>query len=264
MKNISLISWNVNGVRAAERKGFLDWLYKNSHDIVCIQETKVSDPCLLSEALLHPDGYNAYWACATEKKGYSGVAVFSKIAPREIKTDFGDNIISKEGRVLQLEFENFTLLNVYFPNGGASAARLRYKLEFYKEFLSYVKRLIKNHHKIIFCGDVNTAHREIDLARPKENIDNSGFMPVERVWLDKFAATGFIDTWRFFHPDKKDAYTWWDMKTRARERNVGWRIDYFFAHSRLKDNLLDVAIMSDVMGSDHCPIGIKLKIHPVK
>lgn len=261
MKNqISLISWNVNGIRAAERKGILPWLYKNSHDIVCLQETKISDPCLLSAALLQPEGYNAYWACASEKKGYSGVAVFSKLSPREIKTDFGDNIISREGRLLQLEFDGFTLLNIYFPNGGASDERLRYKLEFYKEFLAYVKALIKNGKKIIFCGDVNTAHFEIDLARPRENIDNSGFMPAERVWLDKFVTAGFIDTWRFFYPDKKDSYTWWDMKTRARERNVGWRIDYFFTSSDLKKNLISAAIMPEVMGSDHCPIGLKIKI----
>lgn len=256
---ISLISWNVNGVRAAERKGFLDWLYHHKYDIVCLQETKVSDPCVLNEPLLKPNGYSSYWACSTEKKGYSGVAIFSKIEPKKIKTDFGENILSQEGRVLELEFEKFTLLNIYFPNGGASSERLNYKLEFYKEFLQYVKRLTKSGKKVIFCGDVNTAHHEIDIARPKENIDNSGFMPIEREWLDKFVMAGFMDTFRYFHPDKKNYYSWWDMKTRARERNVGWRIDYFFASKTLKNNLLSATIMPSIMGSDHCPIGLTLK-----
>lgn len=261
MKNtISLISWNVNGVRAAERKGFLGWLSKHKYDIVCIQETKVHDPCILSSELVNPDGYDSYWACSTKKKGYSGVAIFSLLKPKNIKTDFGKNILSNEGRVLQLDFDKFTLLNVYFPNGGASPERLNYKLEFYKEFLQYIKKLEKSGKRVIFCGDVNTAHHEIDLARPKENIDRSGFMPIEREWLDKFMEADFIDTFRHFHPDKKNYYTWWDMKTAARDRNVGWRIDYFFAHKTLKNKLNKATIMSTVMGSDHCPIGLKLDI----
>ena len=260
METLSLISWNVNGMRAAERKGFLDWLKKSPYDIVCVQETKVSDPCVLNAEMLNPDGFSSYWACSTEKKGYSGVAIFSRLAPENIKTDFGKNILSQEGRVLQLDFKKFTLLNIYLPNGGASDERLKYKLEFYKEFLEYIKRLEKNGKKIIFCGDVNTAHNEIDLARPKENIDNSGFMPIEREWLDKFAEAGFIDTFRFFHPDKKNYYTWWDMKTRARERNVGWRLDYFYASKSLKKNLKTAAIMPSIMGSDHCPITLEIQI----
>ncbi|MDP2693147.1 MAG: exodeoxyribonuclease III [bacterium] len=261
-KTISLISWNVNGVRAAERKGFLPWLHKHKYDIVCIQETKVSDPCVLSDELLQPKGYNAYWACSTEKKGYSGVAIFSRQKPKKIKIDFGKNILSQEGRILQLDFEKFTLLNIYFPNGGASVERLNYKLEFYNEFLTYVKRLEKNGKKVIFCGDVNTAHNEIDLSRPKENSERSGFMPIERKWIDKFVEAGFIDTFRYFYPNKKNYYTWWDMKTRARERNVGWRIDYFFASKALKKNLIGATIMPSIMGSDHCPIGLKLN-HPI-
>lgn len=261
-KTLSLISWNVNGIRAAERKGFLKWMDQGKYDIVCVQETKVSDPNILSKEMLSPDGYASYWSCAKEKKGYSGVAIFTKIKPNKIKTDFGQNILSREGRMIELEYEDFILINIYFPNGGAGDERLKYKLEFYKHFLDYLKTLrqAQGNRKIIFCGDVNTAHHEIDLARPKANIDNSGFMPIERMWLDKFEKNGFIDTFRFFHPNKKDSYTWWDMKTRARERNVGWRIDYFYASANLKTNLVSAIIMSDILGSDHCPIYLEIKL----
>ena len=277
MATLSLVSWNVNGIRAAERKGFLDWLNKGKYDIVCVQETKVSDPNILSAKMLNPDGYASYWSCAKEKKGYSGVAIFTKTKPNKIKTDFGQNILSREGRMIELEFDDFILINVYFPNGGASDERLKYKLEFYKCFLEYINKL-KNAplrplgyggvphspsakgKKIIFCGDVNTAHHAIDLAHPKANLDNSGFMPIERAWLDKFEEDGFIDTFRFFHPEKKDSYTWWDMKTRARERNVGWRLDYFYVSDNLKQNLQNAGIMPDILGSDHCPIYLKISI----
>lgn len=268
MTTISLISWNVNGIRAAERKGFLTWMDEGKYDIVCVQETKVSDPNVLSEQMLSPNGYTSYWACAKEKKGYSGVAVFTKTKPNKIKTDFGENILSREGRMIELEYDDFILLNIYFPNGGMGPERLKYKLEFYKYFLAYVKKLqeekpfnsAQGKKKIIFCGDVNTAHHEIDLARPKENLNNSGFMPIERAWLDKFIEAGFIDTFRFFHPDKKDSYSWWDMKTRARERNVGWRIDYFYTSENLKSNLTSATIMPEIIGSDHCPIYLALNL----
>ena len=264
---LSLISWNVNGIRAAERKGFLKWMDEGKYDIVCVQETKVSDPTILSKEMLSPDGYTSYFACAKEKKGYSGVAVFTKTKPNKIKTDFGQNILSREGRMIELEYDDFILINIYFPNGGASDERLKYKLEFYKHFLDYLKKLSGGKpfgsaqgKRIIFCGDVNTAHHEIDLAHPKANLDNSGFMPIERAWLDKFEESGFIDTFRFFHPEKKDSYTWWDMKTYARDRNVGWRIDYFFASENLKSNLVNAKIMPEIMGSDHCPIYSKISL----
>lgn len=255
-----LISWNVNGVRAAERKGFLDWLERRPADVVCIQETKVSDPAVLSDALRSPDGYTSYWQCAAEKKGYSGVATFTRIAPKAIVADFGTTLLSAEGRVLRTDIGDITLFNVYFPNGGASDARLKYKLEFYKQFLTEMKKLIAAGKHIVFCGDVNTAHRDIDLARPKENIGNSGFLPVERAWLDKFEAAGFIDTFRLLHPGKKDAYSWWDMKTRARERNVGWRIDYFWVSHNLASRVKRAEILPDIMGSDHCPIALTLDV----
>ena len=260
MATLSLISWNVNGIRAAERKGFLKWMDEGKYEIVCVQETKVSDPNVLSKEMLNPDGYTSYWACASEKKGYSGVAIFTKTEPKKIKTDFGQNILSREGRMLEMEFEDFILINIYFPNGGASDERLKYKLEFYKHFLDYIKKLKETGKKIIFCGDVNTAHHEIDLARPQANIDNSGFMPIERAWLDKFEANGFIDTFRFFHPDKKDSYSWWDMRTYARKRNVGWRIDYFYTSENLKTHLISAKIMPEVFGSDHCPIYLNISL----
>jgi len=259
-QSISLISWNVNGIRAAERKGFLSWLEEGQYDIVGVQETKVHDHNILSDALLKPNGYTTFWHGATEKKGYSGVAVFTKEIPKKVITNFGKNILSKEGRVLQLEFEKYILFNIYFPNGGASDERLQYKLTFYKTFLSYIKKVQKQKKPIIFCGDVNTAHHDIDLARPKQNIHTSGFMPIERVWLDQFEQAGFIDTFRLLHPNKAEAYTWWDMKTHARNRNVGWRIDYFYVSKRLKQRVTEANILSDTYGSDHCPVQLNISL----
>lgn len=257
---IRLISWNVNGIRAAERKGFIEWLNKSPADIVCVQETKISQTEQLSKNLLYPDGYESYWHCAKEKKGYSGVAIFSKIKPEVVKTEFGDNLLSKEGRMMELDFNDFILFNVYFPNGGAGEARLKYKLEFYKQFLARVKKLSEQGKKIIFCGDLNTAHNEIDLARPKANENNSGFMRIERDWLDKFENAGFIDTFRLLYPTKQNAYSWWDLKTRSRERNVGWRLDYFWVSRNLKHNVIQSDIMAKITGSDHCPVSLDLNI----
>lgn len=257
---IKIVSWNVNGIRAAERKGFLDWLGKSGHDIVCVQETKVSEEGLLSDALKNPDGYKSFWDYSTEKKGYSGVATFTKKEPKKVKTNFGKNLLTPEGRMLETDFGDFVLLNGYFPNGGGGPERLAYKMKFYDQFLAYAKKLVKANKKVIFCGDINTAHNEIDLARPRENQKNTGFLPMERAWLDKVEKAGFIDTYRHFNPEKSGAYSYWDQKTRARDRNVGWRIDYFFLSPNLEKNLVDAWIDSDVYGSDHCPIGVKMKI----
>jgi exodeoxyribonuclease III len=259
-KNINIISWNINGIRAAERKGFVEWISKGTYDIICVQETKVHDPNILSKQLLDPKGYISLWNSATEKKGYSGVAIYTKEKPLSVKTDFGKNILSKEGRMLQLEFKDFILINIYFPNGGASDIRLNFKLKFYKQFLTYIKKLHSTGKHIIFCGDVNTAHHEIDLARPKPNTKNSGFMPIERSWLDKFEKAHFIDTFRFLHPDKKDSYTWWDYKTRARSRNVGWRIDYFWVNKKMQSKIKQAKILSEIDGSDHCPVLLNIDI----
>ncbi|MBI2482471.1 MAG: exodeoxyribonuclease III [Candidatus Vogelbacteria bacterium] len=258
--SFKLISWNVNGIRAAERKGFIGFLAEHQFDVVSVQETKVHDPnLLLSEKLRAPAGYTSVWNSATERKGYSGVAVFSAKQPKLVTDDFGKSLLSTEGRVLMCKYEGFTLLNIYFPNGGGEDHRLEYKLKFFGEFLDYVKKLKKEGHKIIFCGDVNVAHHPIDLARPKENINSIGFLPQERAWLDAFEVAGFVDTFRHFYPDKV-AYSWWDMKTRARDRNIGWRLDYFWVDKALLPQVKEAFILGDIEGSDHAPVGITLDL----
>ena len=255
MKKIRILSWNVNGIRAAYKKGFLDWLKKDQPDILCIQETKAR-PEQLSDDLLNVEGYHSYFSSAV-KKGYSGVAIYSKLEPKSIKNGFGIEKFDSEGRILIAEYADFTLFNIYYPNGKARQERLDYKMEFYDAFLKYADKLKKKGKNIIVCGDVNTAHKEIDIARPKENEKISGFLPMEREWIDKFLSHGYLDTFRMFNQEP-DNYTWWDQITRARERNVGWRIDYFYISESLKKKIKDAFIMSDVMGSDHCPIGIEI------
>ncbi len=257
MKKLKLLSWNVNGIRAAEKKGFLNWLEKESPDILCVQETK-AHVNQLSKELIQPHGYKTFWSSA-ERKGYSGVAIFSKHEPRDVKDGFGIKKFDSEGRTLIADYSEFVLFNIYFPNGQRDNERLKYKLGFYDEFLNYVEDLKQKGKKIIVCGDVNTAHTEIDLARPKENSDSSGFLPIERKWMDKFVEHGYIDTFRHLNKEEGN-YTYWDPVTRARERNVGWRIDYFFITANLLKNLKKAFIMSEVMGSDHCPLGIELEL----
>lgn len=259
VKEMTLISWNVNGIRAAERKGFLEWIEKGKYDIVGIQETKISSPDQLSDAVRTPDDYWSYFHCATEKKGYSGTALYTKVEPREVKTYFGEKYLSKEGRVIEADYGDFVFLTIYFPNGGASDERLAYKMTFYGEFLEYVSGLVKAGRNVVFSGDVNTAHNEIDLSRPKENSKISGFLSVEREWMDKLVATGFADTFRSLHPDEVK-YSWWDVKTRARERNIGWRIDYFFVNEAFLPKVKDAFILIDIEGSDHCPVGMRLEL----
>ncbi|MBD3281523.1 exodeoxyribonuclease III [Candidatus Uhrbacteria bacterium] len=252
-----MLSWNVNGLRAAVKKGFLNWMNKSGADIICLQETKISSPDQLPHEVLHPDGYSVCWNCATEKKGYSGVTIFSKSEPKEWITQFSYPILNKEGRVIGADYEDFILFNVYFPNGGMGPHRLEYKMKFYDAFFKMINSYKQKSKKVIFCGDVNTAHDEIDLARPKANENNTGFLPMERAWIDKVIQAGFIDTFRHFHPQTV-RYSYWDMKTRARDRNVGWRIDYFFADKSLEPKLKDAFILPDVTGSDHCPVGLTL------
>jgi exodeoxyribonuclease-3 len=254
MKKIRLLSWNVNGLRAAYKKGFLDWFNSEQPDIMCLQETKAMKEQLPSE-LQDVEGYHTHYSSA-EKKGYSGVAVYSKEKPLDVKTGIGIEKFDSEGRFLILEYKNFVLFNIYYPNGKARAERLKYKMEFYEAFLDYANALKRKN--IVVCGDVNTAHKEIDLARPKQNQKTSGFLPEEREWIDSFLNAGYLDTFRMFN-DQSENYTWWDMVTRARDRNVGWRIDYFFISEGLKKNIETAFIMKDVMGSDHCPVGIELK-----
>lgn len=256
-KELKILSWNVNGIRSVGNKGFLDWLYRESPDILCLQETK-SQPDQLDAELRQPQGYSAYFSYP-ERKGYSGVAIFSRTAPQSVRQDFNGARIEPEGRVLIAEYPRFTLFNIYFPNGKQGSDRLKYKLDFYDIFLGYADALKAAGRSLVICGDVNTAHREIDLARPKENSKISGFLPVEREWIDKFIAHGYVDTFRHFHPEPNQ-YTWWDLKSGARQRNVGWRIDYFFVTEDLLPSISGSFIMPEVMGSDHCPIGITLKV----
>ena len=255
-KKIHLISWNVNGIRAGHKKGLLDWFKIEKPDMLCLQETK-AHPDQLVDELKNVEGYNSYFSSA-EKKGYSGVVIYTKHKPLNVQHGIGIKKFDSEGRFIITEFEEFILFNIYFPNGKASPERLQYKLDFYDSFLKHCKKLLKQGKKIVVCGDVNTAHKEIDLARPKENSKTSGFLPEEREWIDKFLAAGFIDTFRMFNQEPEN-YTWWDMVTRARDRNVGWRIDYFYASESLKNNIVSASIHSSVMGSDHCPIELVLK-----
>ncbi len=257
MSKLKLLSWNVNGIRAVEKKGFLEWLKNGRGDIVAVQETK-SNPDQLSGALLHPTGYYADWSSAS-KKGYSGVGTYSKLKPVVTKTGFDDKRFDEDGRILISDFERFVFFNIYFPNGGRGPEWVKHKLEFYKRFLEVVEQYTRRGRGVVVTGDVNTAYAEIDLARPKENVKHSGFMPEERVALGEFFTAGLIDTFRALHPDDVK-YTWWDMVTRARERNVGWRLDYFFVTPDLKDRIVAADIHPEVMGSDHCPISLTLEL----
>jgi len=260
MKKIRLLSWNVNGIRAVYKKGFLNWFAEAKPDILCLQETKAHEE-QLPDDLKNVNGYKSYF-CSGERKGYSGVATYSKEIPVSVNEWSKNGKFEKynsEGRILIIEYPGFFLFNIYFPNGKSSTDRLKYKMNFYNAFLDYVNGLKDKGVKIIICGDVNTAHKEIDLARPKENSSVSGFLPEERAWMDKFIAAGFVDTFRVFNL-KPDNYTWWDMFTYARDRNVGWRIDYFFVSENAKENVKDAFILNDVMGSDHCPVGIEIQI----
>lgn len=252
-----ILSWNVNGLRAVYSKGFLDWLRHEQPAILCVQETKASEEQIPKE-LKNVEGYYAYYSSA-EKKGYSGVGLFTKSEPDVISKDLGIDRFDAEGRVIMADYGKFILFNVYFPNGKMSRERLRYKMDFYDSFLLRVDKLRRHGKRLIICGDVNTAHKEIDLARPKENSKISGFLPEERAWIDRLTDHGFIDTFRVRNKEAGQ-YTWWDLKTRARERNVGWRIDYFFVTENLCTNLKDAFILKDVMGSDHCPVGIDVAL----
>ena len=257
MKKITILSWNVNGIRAIQKKGFLEWLAEEKPDILCLQETKAHKE-QLSDNLLEIPGYTPYFSSA-ERKGYSGVAIYSKIKPEKISNGFGIERFDKEGRTIIAEYRNFLLFNIYFPNGKASEERLRYKMEFYDAFLKHVDKLKNDGKNIIFCGDVNTAHREIDLARPKANEKTSGFLPEERAWMDRLIEHGYVDTFRIFY-EEPGHYSWWDYKSKARDRNVGWRIDYFFVSEKFTKKVKSAFILKDVTGSDHCPVGIEITV----
>jgi len=251
-----IISWNVNGLRALHRNGYWGDAFEPLPDVLCLQETK-AHPDQLPEEVRNPKGFFSYFTPGI-RKGFDGVALYSKIEPKKVEYGMGIKKFDQEGRMIVAYYEDFVLLNVYFPNGGMGPERLQYKLAFYDAFLKFIEKLRKRGHKIIFCGDVNTAHEEIDLARPKSNETRSGFLPEERAWLDEVVAAGYIDVFRHFYPSKDQAYTYWDMKTRSRDRNVGWRIDYFFISPDLIKKIKSTSILSNTYGSDHCPIYLEL------
>lgn len=225
-------------------------------DIFCLQETKAR-PEQLPEELLSPAGFSSFFSSSQEKKGYSGVAIYSKIEPLSLVYGLGIKEFDMEGRLVGGEYENFWLINAYFPNGGRGPERLDYKLRFYDAFFSFVEKL-RNQKPVIFCGDVNTAHEEVDLARPEENSASTGFLPEERAWIDEVITAGYVDSYRFLNPHRTGAYTYWDLYTHARDRNVGWRIDYFFVAGEFMKHVKKATIHSEVYGSDHCPISITI------
>jgi exodeoxyribonuclease-3 len=255
-RTLRIVSWNVNGIRACARKGFLDWLGQDKPDVLCVQEARVS-PEVLEPELRQPTGYHACWNPGS-RPGYSGVATFSRVKPDLERTGFGVERFDSEGRIVLTRVAGFDIYNVYFPNGKQSAERLRYKLEFYDWFLEHLVREKRKGRRLVIGGDYNTAHKEIDLAHPRENAKISGFLPEEREWMDRLVAAGFVDTFRLFS-DEPGRYTWWSPLTKARERNVGWRIDYWFVGDDVAPLVKDAFILADVMGSDHCPVGITLR-----
>ncbi len=254
---MKIVSWNVNGLRSLAKNGYWEsFLRGTKPDIFCLQETKAS-PEQLSEEFLSPAGYSAFFSSSQVRKGYSGVALYSKVEPLKVIYGMGIKEFDQEGRIVGAEYEYFWLINVYFPNGGQGPERLDYKMRFYDAFLAFVEKLRKQ-KPVIFCGDVNTAHEEIDLAHPKENEEHTGFLPEERAWIDEVINTGYVDSFRHFHRQTKDAYTFWDMQTRARDRNVGWRFDYFFIANEFMKRIKKAEIHPDIYGSDHCPLSITL------
>lgn len=250
---MKLISWNVNGLRACVGKGFMDFFNAEGADIFCLQETKLQE----GQINLELPGYYQYWNYA-EKKGYSGTAIFTKNEPLSVTYGIGIEEHDHEGRVITLEFPDFYMITVYTPNSQDGLARLPYRMKWEDDFLAYIKRLEKN-KPVIFCGDLNVAHKEIDLKNPKTNRKNPGFTDEEREKFTIITESGLIDTFRYFYPDLENAYSWWSYRFHAREKDTGWRIDYFVASECLKDRLKDAVIYKDIMGSDHCPVGLLLK-----
>jgi len=250
---MKLVSWNVNGLRACVKKGFLDYFKEVDADIFCVQETKLQE----GQITLELEGYHQYWNYAI-KKGYSGTAVFTKNEPISVRFGLGIDHSEDEGRILTLEFDEFFLVNVYTPNSQRDLARISYRLEWEDRILSHLKELdaLK---PVILCGDLNVAHQEIDLKNPKSNHGNSGFTEEERGKMSLLLETGFVDSYRYFYPDQEGSYSWWSYMMKVRERNIGWRIDYFIVSERLSNRLIDAQIHSNVLGSDHCPVLLELR-----
>jgi len=259
-KTITLISWNVNGLNAAMKKGFLDAFHQLDADVFLLQETKLQEAKLTQE-MAAIEGYESFWAFSTAKRGYSGVGVYSKLKPERVNTCLGEPRYDAEGRMVEMDFGDFVLFNVYFPNGQMNEERLQYKLDFYRDFFVYADAYKQGGRRLIIAGDFNTAHNEIDLKHPRENRKTSGFLRIERDWMDRIAGNGYVDTFRHLHPDTVK-YSWWSYLTAARKRNVGWRIDYFLVTQDMieEKRVRRAFIDNDVMGSDHCPIGLVLSI----
>ena len=257
MTSLKISTWNVNGYRAVLKKGFDTWLQQDNSDVICLQEVKAR-PEQVEEGFRSWDGYTPFWNPA-ERSGYSGVAVFTRINPLEVGYGLEDPRFDSEGRVIWLRFPEFTLYNIYFPNGQRGMDRVAYKLDFYARLLQICDERHKNGENIVLTGDFNTAHQEIDLANPKQNSTTSGFLPEERVWVTKYLECGFIDAFRHLYPEKVQ-YTWWTYITNARARNVGWRLDYYLVTSGMMNRVKDVVIQDQVLGSDHCPVSLFLDV----
>ncbi|QOR61049.1 exodeoxyribonuclease III [Sulfurovum sp. ST-21] len=256
MKKLTFISWNVNGIRAVAKKEALKWIDETEVDFLGLQEIK-AEADQIPETIFDRQ-FKFQSINASSKKGQSGVALFTDIKGEAYACDHVD--ILDEGRINEYHFGNIAFFNVYFPNGQSSEERLAYKLSFYERFLEHINTLRDEGKSIIVCGDVNTAHKPIDLARPKANEGTSGFLPIERAWMDKLIANGYVDTFRHLHGDIPDRYSWWSYRAGARGRNVGWRIDYFFVSEDLKERIVEAEILDDIMGSDHCPVKLVLEI----
>ena len=253
---MKLISWNVNGIRASFKKGALQTAFDLKPDFLAIQETK-STPDQLPVDGYTPKGYKVFFDSATSRKGYSGVAIYTKKEPNKIERGLGISEMDHEGRMLTLHFNDFVLVTCYFPNGGRDEEHFQFKLKYYEIFLKKMITLKKKYNTVIFCGDLNVAHNEIDLARPKENANQIGFLPIERAWVDKVEKAGFMDTFRSLHPETVK-YSWWDQKTSSRDRNIGWRIDYFFINEEAHKKIKKAEILNEVFGSDHCPVLLEI------
>lgn len=254
---IEILSWNVNGIRAVANKKALKWIDDRRPDILCLQEIKATASQFPDE--LFDTNYATLTINGGERRGYSGTATFSHLVPES--SEFCLDIDSEhEGRIIQHDYDDFSLFNVYFPNGQKDDDRLAYKMAFYEKFLVYCDALRDEGRSIVICGDVNTAHREIDLKNPKANAKTSGFLPQERAWIDKLIEHGYIDTFRYVHGDVEEEYSWWSYRFSARTKNVGWRIDYFFISEDLAEYLEDAFILQEIEGSDHCPVGIRLSL----
>ena len=251
-----ITTWNVNGLRAALRKGAAQWWDTYQPDVLCFQEVRARPDQLTIDQRAQLEKAHAEWNPA-QKPGYSGVATFSGIEPLSSQKGMGEQHFDNEGRVIQTHFPDFTLFNIYFPNGGRDHSRVGYKLDFYAYLLALCDRMHEAGEQIVICGDFNTCHQEIDLKNHKQNQNTTGFLPEERVWIDKYLAHGFVDAYRQLYPDR-EGYTWWTYRSNARQRNIGWRLDYFLVSEALMSRVEDVIIHDDVLGSDHCPVTLVL------